>query len=194
MKPTRNQALSAVRTILEYIGEDPDREGLVETPERVVKSWSRLYAGYDQNPAEVLSKSFTQTGYDQMILLGPVEFWSMCEHHMLPFFGSVFVGYLPGPDGKVVGISKLARAVEIFARRLQIQERLTEQIADAVQEYARASGVGVVVQGKHLCMVSRGVEKQKAVMTTSALRGHLLDTPAARSEFLHFVRSSCVSD
>jgi len=183
MKSTKEQALAAVRTMIEYIGDDPDREGLLETPDRVVRSWEKLFGGYKQSAEQVFSKSFGQQGYDQMILVGPVEYWSTCEHHLLPFYGSAFIAYLPGASGRVVGLSKLARVVEVFARRLQIQENLTQQIADAVGRFADAQGVAVLVRGKHLCMVSRGVEKQSAWMTTAALRGVFLESIAAREEF-----------
>lgn len=185
---TIDKALAAVRTILEYIGEDPDREGLKETPARVVKSWSKLFGGYDQKPIDVMKARFSKDGYDQMIILGPVEYWSTCEHHMIPFYGTVQIGYIPGDDGKVVGVSKLARVVEIFARRLQIQERMTEQIANAIEKETGAKGVGVIVRGKHLCMVARGVEKQQSIMTTSALHGVLLDNQATRDEFIQLTK------
>ena len=186
---TRIQALEAVRTILEYVGEDPGREGLLDTPERVVKSWDKLYGGYKQDPGEILSRSFQSDGYDQMVILGPIEYWSTCEHHMLPFYGSVSIGYLPGPEGKVVGVSKLARVVEVYARRLQIQERFTQEVARAIEEQTGALGVGVVIRGQHMCMVARGVEKQNSVMTTSDMRGAMRDRPETRMEFLNFTRT-----
>lgn len=183
-KPTRDEAIGAVRTIIEYLGEDPDREGLAGTPDRVVRSWDRLYGGYQIDPSEVMRTDFSADGYGQMVLLRGVEFWSSCEHHMLPFYGCVSVGYLPGDSGRILGISKLARAVEVFARRLQIQERMTQQIADAVQDAVGARGVGVIVRAKHLCMVARGVEKQQSEMVTSALLGAFREFPAVRDEFL----------
>jgi len=188
--PTREDALSAVRTIIKYIGDDPEREGLIDTPERVVRSWDKLFGGYQQDPKDIMKAVFDKDGYSQMILLGPIEYWSHCEHHMIPFHGSVHVGYIPGEDGKVVGVSKLARTVEVFARRLQIQERLTQQIADAVAEHTQAKGVGVVVRGRHLCMIARGVEKQRPVMTTSALRGAFLTEPETRAEFFRLSHTS----
>lgn len=190
MKPTREQALEAVRTMLLYLGEDPTREGLLDTPSRVVRSWDTLYGGYQQKPEEVMKTSFTQDNYNQMILLGPIEYWSTCEHHILPFYGTVYVGYIPGDDGKVVGVSKLARVVEIYARRLQIQERMTQQIADAVMKCASAKGVGVVVRGKHLCMVARGVQKQRSIMTTSAMSGAFMDESSTRDEFLRLTEET----
>jgi len=180
------EAKNAVKTILKFIGEDPGREGLRDTPDRVIRSWQKLYGGYREDPEKVLKANFSDEGYDQMIMLGPVEFWSTCEHHMIPFYGTVHVGYIPGDSRKVVGVSKLARVIEVYARRLQIQERMTKQIADAVEKFSGASGVGVVVRGKHLCMVARGVEKQQSIMTTSALRGELLNDGTARAEFLAF--------
>lgn len=177
-------ALAAVRTILEYIGEDPDREGLQGTPERVVRSWEKLFGGYEQDPMVHLKADFSSDGYDQLITLGPIEFWSTCEHHMLPFYGHVSVGYVPGEEGRVVGVSKLARTVEVYARRLQIQERMTKQIATAIKEAIDPSGVAVVVKAQHLCMVARGVEKRQSQMTTSSMSGVLRDNPAARNEFL----------
>lgn len=179
---------NALREILRYIGEDPDREGLKGTPGRIIRSWSKLYGGYNQIPSEIMKADFSADGYDQMVVLKGIEFWSTCEHHMLPFFGEVSVGYLPGKDGRVVGISKLARAVEIFARRLQIQERMTGEIADAVQECTGAQGTGVIVKAQHLCMVARGIEKQRSWMVTSALRGSFKTDPKTREEFLSLVK------
>lgn len=156
--------------LLRAIGEDPDREGLKNTPDRVVRSWSKLFGGYDQKPETILSAVFSETNdYDQMVLLKDCEIYSTCEHHLLPFFGRAHVGYIPGKS--VVGISKLARLLECFARRLQIQERLTQQVADALETYLKPRGVGVIIEAQHFCMTSRGVEKQKSVMLTSALRG-----------------------
>lgn len=181
------QALKAVETILCYIGEDPTREGLRGTPGRVLRSWGKLYGGYKQDPVKILKADFSSEGYDQLILLEPIEYWSTCEHHMLPFFGTVAVGYIPGSEGRVVGISKLARLVEVYARRLQIQERMTKQIAEAVETVIKPLGVAVVVRGKHLCMVARGVEKQQSQMTTSAMRGVFREKQSTRDEFLRLV-------
>jgi len=156
--------------LLQHIGDDPEREGLVGTPDRVVRSWDKLYGGYKQNPKDVLCTVFEETeNYDQMVLLRDIEMYSTCEHHLLPFFGKAHVGYVPGT--RVVGISKLARLVECFARRLQIQEKMTQQIADALNDNLSPRGVGVIVEAQHFCMTSRGVEKQNSVMVTSALRG-----------------------
>ena len=171
-----------ITRVLEYIGEDPAREGLLETPSRVVKSWSKLYGGYREDPAEILGKTF-ESECDEMVILKNIELYSCCEHHMLPFIGKVHIGYLPG-TGRVVGISKLARLVECFARRLQIQERLTKQIADAIQKELSPLGVGVIIEAQHLCMQMRGVEKQNSVMATSVMLGQFRENEAARAEFL----------
>jgi GTP cyclohydrolase I len=163
-------ARNLVRSIISYIGDDPDREGIIETPKRVVNSWGKLFGGYFQSPEDVL-KDFENVGYDQMVVLRDIDFFSMCEHHMLPFFGKVHIGYIPRVNGKIVGVSKLARLVEIFARRLQIQERMTNQIAESINDAIKPVGIMVVIEGQHLCMISRGVEKQNATMVTSAIRG-----------------------
>lgn len=168
------EAEKTVREMLSHIGEDPDREGLLKTPERVVRSWEKLYGGYKQDPAKILEVSFSETeNYDQMILMTDIEFYSTCEHHMLPFFGKAHVAYIP--KKKVVGASKLVRLVECFARRLQIQERLTGQIANAMQEHLDPRGSGVVIVAQHFCMTARGVERQEVLMKTSALRGAFMD-------------------
>jgi len=169
-----------VVTLLKYIGEDPERDGLAGTPERVVRAWRELTAGYAEDPAEILSRTFEETS-DEMIILRGISFHSMCEHHLLPFQGTAAVGYLPG---KVVGISKLARLVHCFARRLQIQERMTRQIADAVQEHLGARGVGVIVRAQHLCMACRGVRQEETEMVTSAMLGTLRSDATSRAEFL----------
>ena len=171
-----------VKDLLIAIGEDPKREGLVDTPARVVRSWKKLFGGYEQNPEDILKTAFTETDdYDQMIVLGPIEMYSFCEHHMLPFYGDVYVGYLPDKK-KVVGVSKLARLVECFARRLQIQERLTRQVANAFFEAAKPLGCAVYISAQHFCMVARGVEKKNAAMKTSALCGKFYEHPI-RDEF-----------
>jgi len=179
-------AEDAVIRILQAIGEDPEREGLKDTPKRVVKSWNRLYGGYFIRPKDILSTVFSESGdYDEIVALKGIEFYSNCEHHMLPFYGSIHIGYLP--DGKVVGISKLARLVECFSRRLQIQERLTTQISNALNDVLKPKGVGVVVKAQHLCMVARGVEKQHSWMVTSSMTGVFRDDPQVRNEFLKLV-------
>lgn len=182
-----SRALDAVCTILEYIGEDWEREGLKDTPKRVLRSWQHLFGGYKQDPKEILTTSFQGDGYDQMVLLRNVEVFSTCEHHMLPFFGTASIGYLPGEKGRVVGVSKLARLVEVYARRLQIQERLTRQIAHALNEATAAAGVAVIIKARHLCMVARGVEKQHSDMVTSTMLGSFRTQEATRAEFFSLV-------
>ena len=173
-----------LKEILACIGENPDREGLKETPKRVIKSWEKIFGGYKQNPASVL-KTFTEGSCDEMVILKDIEFYSMCEHHLQPFFGTISIGYLP--DKKVIGISKLARLVEIYSRRLQIQEKLVSEIADSLMKHLKPLGVMVVCKAKHMCICSRGVEKHKADMITSALRG-VFKRNEVRQEFLQFVQ------
>jgi len=167
------------------IGDDPEREGLRGTPSRVEKSWDELYRGYKQDPGEILSRRFKNDGYDNMVVLRDVQFFSTCEHHLLPFHGAAHVAYLPGDE--VVGLSKLARLVDCYSRRLQIQERMTTQIGKALEELLKVRGCGVIVEAQHLCMVSRGVQKQEAVMTTCFLGGAFKDA-AVRAEFFEHVR------
>ena len=174
-----------IRFIIKEIGDDFNREGLIDTPRRVIKSWNELYSGYKQSPEEILKRTFDADGYDQLIILKDIEFYSTCEHHMLPFFGKAYVGYIP--NSRVVGISKLARLVDCFARRLQIQERLTKQIADAINDHLNPLGVAVLIEAQHLCMVSRGVGKQNSVMVTSELIG-CMRNQEARSEFLKLAK------
>ncbi len=173
-----------VRSIIKFLGDDPDREGVLDTPKRVVKSWKEIFGGYGQDAKAVLGTTFEKGNYDQMIVCKDIEMYSTCEHHMIPFFGSVDIGYLPGE--KVVGLSKLARLVEIFSRRLQIQENLTQQIADTLTEVLKPKGVIVIVEAKHLCMCARGVGKQNSMMITSAITGAFQDPPV-RQEFLALV-------
>ena len=167
---TSNETL--IRNLLIAIGEDPDREGLKDTPKRVVKSWDTLFGGYKQKPEDVL-KTFFSIKCDEMIICKDIEFYSNCEHHILPFYGKCHIAYIP--ENKVVGLSKMPRLLEVFARRLQIQERLTEQIADSMMKHIEPLGVGVNIEAKHNCMVCRGVQKQNSVMVTTALRGVFKD-------------------
>ena len=185
-KPTREEAEQAIRTLLRYIGDDPDREGLRGTPGRVVKAYDDWFSGYQDDPVEFLRRTFYEVdGYDEMVVLRDIRFESHCEHHMAPIMGKVHVGYLP--DRKVVGISKLARVVEAFARRLQVQETMTAQIAHTIQDVLKPKGVGVVVEGVHQCMTTRGVRKQGVAMITSQLLGHFRSDPRTRSEFLNII-------
>ncbi len=174
---------SAIRTILEQVGEDPEREGLLKTPERVEKSMRYLTSGYALTANEVIGDAlFASESHDNMVMVHDIEFYSMCEHHMLPFFGKAHVAYIP--NGQIVGRSKIARVVDVFARRLQVQERLTDQIASALDDALSPKGVGVVCQAQHFCMQMRGVEKQGSMTTTSALRGVFRDDQRTREEFL----------
>jgi GTP cyclohydrolase IA len=173
------------RELLARIGEDPDRDGLVLTPERVEKSMSFLTKGYEQDPTKILRGALFDVDYDEMVIVKDVEMFSLCEHHMLPFFGKVHVAYIP--KGKVIGLSKIPRLIEVFARRLQVQERLTRQIADAIQDAIAPQGVGVVIEARHLCMMMRGVEKQHSSTVTSAMVG-VFSEQKTRSEFLSLVR------
>jgi GTP cyclohydrolase I len=175
----------SIKRQLAFIGEDPEREGLLETPARILKSWGTLYAGYKQNPADIFTV-FASEGFDQMVLLKDIEMYSMCEHHMLPFFGKAHVAYLPGDT--VVGISKLARLVDIYARRLQIQERLGEQITMALMHYLHPKGAACVIEAQHMCMRMRGVSKQNSIMVTSSLKGEFLTDPTLRAEFMTLIK------
>jgi len=176
----RERMEAVVREFLAAIGDDPDREGLRDTPRRVVNSWRELFAGYQQDPATVCT-TFDEC-YDQMVVLKGFEFYSFCEHHVLPFWGTMSVGYIP--RDKILGLSKLARVSEMFARRLQLQERLGHQIAEAIENLIHPLGVGVVIRARHLCVCARGVGKQHGAMVTSVLRGRLRDDDKARKEFL----------
>lgn len=171
----------AIRTILISIGEKPDREGLKDTPKRVVGSWNEIYGGYRINPQGIL-KTFEDGACDEMVVLKDIEFYSTCEHHMQPFFGKAHIGYIP--DGRVVGISKLARLLEVFARRLQIQERIGQQVTQALMDGLKPKAAGCILSAQHFCMTCRGVNKQNSVMVTSSLRGAFIEDPSARAEFL----------
>jgi len=186
-RPTQADAEAAVRTLIEWAGDDPDREGLLETPKRVAKSYRELFAGYESDPRAYLEKTFEEVGgYDELVLLRDIPVVSFCEHHMLPFLGRAHVGYLP--RDRVVGISKLARVVHGFARRLQIQEKLTAQVAEAIQDILKPKGVGVVVVSEHSCMTMRGVNTPGTRLTTSHLLGDVRDDPRTRQEFFDLVK------
>jgi GTP cyclohydrolase IA len=185
MADKKNAMPPAVKTLLEEIGEDPTRDGLLKTPERVDKSLRFLTRGYQMSVQEVIGDAMFEEAHQSMILVRDIELYSLCEHHMLPFFGRAHVAYIP--NGKIVGLSKLPRVVDVFARRLQVQERLTDQVADAIMDVLHPQGVGVVVDCVHLCMAMRGVEKQNSRTVTSALRGVFRDDPRTRDEFLRLV-------
>ncbi len=176
---------AAVREILAGIGEQPDREGLLKTPSRVAKMYAELTAGYHIDPEALINDAIFTVGYDEMVLVKNIDFYSLCEHHMLPFMGQVHVAYIP--RGKVVGLSKIPRIVEMFARRLQVQERMTVQIADFINAHLEPEGVAVVAEGVHMCSVMRGVKKANASMVTSAMRGIFRDDPKTRAEFMAHV-------
>ena len=185
-RPSREEAEAAVRTLIRWAGDDPDREGLLETPKRVTKSYGELFAGYETDPREYLERTFEEVGgYDELVVLRDIRVVSFCEHHMLPFLGKAHVGYLP--THRVVGISKLARVVHGFARRLQIQEKLTADIAEAIEEVLKPKGVGVVIQSEHSCMTMRGVNTPGSTLTTSHLLGDIRDDARTRDEFLRLV-------
>ena len=185
-EPNEKKIAALVKELLIELGEDPAREGLVKTPARVAKSLSYLTRGYRQNLRKVVNGAKFTSGTNHMVILKDIELYSLCEHHLLPFYGTCAIGYIS--KGKVLGVSKLARIVDMFARRLQIQERLTEQIADAIMQEVDAEGVGVVIRAKHLCMMMRGVEKQNSEMTTSAVLGSFRTDEKVRAEFLSLIR------
>ena len=177
----------AVRELLSGLGEDPTREGLVDTPDRVAKALKFLTKGYAEDPGEVIGDALFSVEYDEMVIIRDIEIFSLCEHHMLPFFGKAHVAYIP--DGRVVGLSKIPRLVDLYARRLQVQERLTVQIAQTIQDVIQPRGVGVVIEAMHLCMVMRGVQKQNSVAVTSCMLGAFRDHQPTREEFLGLIRS-----
>mgnify|MGYP001361826220 FL=1 len=185
-KPTRKEAEDAVRTLISWAGDDPKREGLIETPKRVVKSYEEFYAGYDQDPAEILSKVFEEIeGYDEIVLVKDILLESHCEHHMVPILGKAHVAYLP--DKRVVGLSKLARVVDLYAKRLQTQETMTAQIADTINKVLKPKGVAVVIDAEHQCMSSRGVSKKGTSTVTSRMLGAFRDSQKSRMEFMNLI-------
>lgn len=181
----KNAAL--YKQLLSTLGEDPSRQGLVKTPERAAKAMSFLTSGYDKDPADILKGAMFDEEYNQMVLVKDIELFSLCEHHMLPFFGKAHIAYIP--NGRIVGLSKIPRVVDTFARRLQVQERLTDQIRDCIQETLDAAGVAVVIEARHLCMQMRGVEKQNSVTTTSAFTGEFLNNDKTRKEFMQLIQA-----
>ncbi len=174
-----------IESILTEIGEDPKRQGLLKTPERVAKAYQFLMQGYTQNIDKVLNGAIFDEKYDEMVIVKDIDFYSMCEHHMIPFYGKVHVAYIP--NGKIVGLSKIPRIVDVFARRLQVQERMTQQIADTLQKYLNPLGVAVVVEGYHMCMMMRGVQKQNSYSITSAVHGDFKEDARTRSEFMELI-------
>ncbi|SJZ98163.1 GTP cyclohydrolase I FolE [Novilysobacter spongiicola] len=185
-RPTREDAEAAIATLLRWAGDDPSREGLLDTPRRVAKAYTEWFSGYGLDPDAYLARTFEEVaGYDELIVLRDIQFESHCEHHMAPIIGRVHVGYLP--DNKVVGISKLARVVEAFSRRLQVQEKMTSQIADCIQRVLQPRGVGVVVEGAHQCMTTRGVYNRGVSMITSKMLGSFREDARTRAEFLQFI-------
>jgi len=185
-RPSREDAEDAVRTLIKYAGDDPAREGLLGTPDRVVRSYEEFFSGYFDNPADILKRTFEEVeGYDEMVLLKNIDFVSHCEHHMVPIIGKAHVAYLP--KSRVVGISKLARVVDVFAHRLQIQEKMTAQIANTINEVLEPRGVAVVIEAVHECMTTRGVNKTDVSMMTSTLLGEFRDNPSTRAEFMSLI-------
>lgn len=192
-RPSREEAEAAVRTLIRWAGDDPEREGLADTPRRVVASYLEFFSGYDADPAEILRRTFAETdGYDEIVLLRDIRFESHCEHHMAPIIGRAHVAYLP--HRRVVGISKLARLVEVYAKRLQIQEKMTAQIANNISDILEPKGTAVIIEAAHQCMTTRGVHKPGVVMTTSRMLGAFRDDPATRRELLAMIGKSTGGD
>ena len=188
-KPTREEAEAAVRTMLAWTGDNPDREGLIETPKRVVKAYEQFFEGYSQDPEEVLMKTFEEVeGYDEMVIVKDIRLESHCEHHIVPILGKAHVGYLP--NKRIVGISKLARVVDIFGKRLQTQEVMTAQIANVINEVLEPKGVAVVMNAKHQCMTTRGVHKPESSTITSTMLGAFRENPDTRAEFMNLITTS----
>ena len=178
------------RNLLKEIGENPDREGLLKTPSRVAKTWKLISKGYNQNLEDIINNAIFEEDAEDMIIVRDIEFFSLCEHHLLPFFGKVHVGYIP--NGKVIGLSKIPRIIDMFSRRLQVQERLTHQVAEALQDVLNPIGVAVVMEGRHMCMQMRGVEKQNSFASTSAMLGQFRKSSETRSEFLSIINRTVV--
>jgi GTP cyclohydrolase I len=194
-RPSKEEAQAAVRTLIEWAGDNPDREGLRGTPERVARAYQEFFAGYDEDPAALLTTTFEETAaYDEMIVLRDIRLESHCEHHLVPIIGKAHIAYLPA--GRVVGISKLARLIEIFAKRMQIQETLTSQIAETLQEELKPNGVGIVIEAAHQCMTTRGIRKPGVSMVTSRMLGSFRDDPTVRQQFFEMIRNprSAVND
>ncbi|MCH8325428.1 MAG: GTP cyclohydrolase I FolE [Bacteroidetes bacterium] len=181
----KNKLEESVKDILKEIGEDPKREGLLKKPQRVAKAYEFLTSGYQKDISEVLNGAIFNEKYDEMVLVKNIDFYSLCEHHMLPFYGKIHIAYIP--DGKIVGLSKIPRIVDVFARRLQVQERMTQQIADTLNEYLEPQGVAVVSEAFHMCMMMRGVQKQNSSATTSAVHGIFKEDARTRTEFLNLI-------
>ena len=191
-RPTIEEAQEAVRVLLRWAGDDPNREGLRDTPKRVVRAYEEYFSGYGQDPVAILRRTFEETnGYDEMVVLRDIDFRSHCEHHVAPIVGRAHIGYLP--DNRVVGISKLARVVDLFARRLQIQEKLTAEIADSIETVLQPRGVGVVIEAAHHCMTTRGVRKEGVLMVTSRMLGTFRTDPKTRREFLSMIGNPAAS-
>ena len=185
-KPTREQAEKAVKTLIEWAGDDPSREGLIETPKRVAKAYEQFFEGYDLDPEEILRKTFEEVeGYDEMVIVKDIRLESHCEHHIVPILGKAHIGYIP--NNRVVGISKLARIVDVFGKRLQTQETMTSQIANVIQKVLDPKGVAVVIDASHQCMTTRGVHKPESSTVTSAMKGIFKENAVTRNEFLSFV-------
>jgi GTP cyclohydrolase I len=186
-KPTREDAQKAVRTLIEWAGDNPDREGLVETPKRVVKAYEEFFAGYEDDPEEILRKTFEEVeGYDEMVLVKNIRLESHCEHHIVPILGKAHIAYIP--NNRVVGISKLARIVDAFGKRLQTQETMTAQIANTIEKVLEPKGVAVVIDAAHQCMTTRGIHKPESSTVTSCMRGIFKENPRTRNEFLTFIK------
>ena len=188
LDPVIREIKDHMHGIIKLLGENPDREGLLKTPQRVAKALKFLTSGYEKDPEQILLSALFRERYDEMVLVKDIDFYSMCEHHMLPFFGKAHIAYIP--NGKIVGLSKLPRIVDVFARRMQVQERMTQQIKETIQKVLEPQGVAVVIEARHMCMMMRGVEKQNSITTTSGMSGVFLNDNATRSEFMRLIRGS----